>query len=93
MQEKSNIKKTSKSETVKEICLYALGIALLAVWFVLASQSKEGVWMEVLSIMGWVAVWEATSIVIMKRPELRLLQKAYDAASKSDIFFSVNEDK
>ena len=45
--------------------------------------------MEVLSIMGWVAIWEATSIAIMRRPELYHVGKTYDRASKARIIVDV----
>ena len=47
--------------------------------------------MEVLSIMGWVAIWEATSIAIMRRPELIHVQKTYDRASKAQIIVDVSK--
>jgi hypothetical protein len=34
--------------------------------------------LEILSIIGWVAIWEATSIAIINRPELVALRKSYE---------------
>ena len=91
-QQRSNIKHELKLETYREICLGVLGLILLSFWFFL-SQSREGIWMEVLSIMGWVAIWEATSIAIMRRPELHLLKKTYDHASKAQIVIDVAKEE
>lgn len=63
-----------------------MGLALLTLWFFLA-RTHDNFWMEVLSIMGWVAIWEATSIAIMRRPELSYLKKTYCKASKAKIVF------
>ena len=84
----SNNRHEMMLETVREICLAVLGLILLSLWFLL-SASIENMWMEVLSIMGWVAIWEATSIAIMTRPELYHVRKTYDRASKAKIIIDV----
>ena len=89
-QERSNVQQEAKVETIREIALAIVGVLLLTVWF-FVSQSVESVWMEVLSIMGWVAVWEATSIAIMRRPELYVRRKIYDQASKAEIIIEVKK--
>jgi len=68
----------------KMVCLAALGVALLALWLYLAATT-ESVGVEILSIMGWVCVWEATSIAIMQRPELRIMQKNLDRLTHAEI--------
>ena len=87
-QEKSNNRYEMRQETFREICLAVLGVIFLSLW-VFLSATREGVWMEVLSIMGWVAVWEATSIAIMRRPELYHVKKTYDRVSKARIVVEV----
>ena len=89
-QEKQNNQRAILTETTKEVALAAVGILLLMLWFILSS-SQDSVWMEVLSIMGWVAIWEATSIAIMRRPELIHVQKTYDRASKAQIIVDVSK--
>ena len=90
-QEKSNNKHEMLLETFKEILLAGLGLILLSIWFFLSS-TRESVWMEMLSIMGWVAIWEATSIAIMRRPELYHVRKIYDRALKAQIIVEVAKD-
>lgn len=89
-QEKSNNQREIMIETFREICLAVLGLILLSLWAFL-SASHEGMWMEVLSIMGWVAIWEATSIAILRRPELYHVRKTYDRASKAKIIIDVTK--
>ncbi|MBO7710527.1 MAG: hypothetical protein J6S83_08670 [Lachnospiraceae bacterium] len=42
------------------------------------SESAGVVKLEIISIIGWVAIWEAASIAIMQRPELVMMKKAYE---------------
>ena len=77
-------------ETFREICLAVVGLGLLSLWIFL-SRTNEGLWMEVISIMGWVAIWEATSIAIMRRPELFHVKKTYERTSKAKIIIEVAE--
>ena len=83
-QESNNNKHRMKLETLREIALAIVGLIFLSIWFFLSS-SREGVLMEVLSIMGWVAIWEATSIAIIRRPELYFVKKIYEHALKAQI--------
>ena len=69
----------------KLICLGVLGAALLALWLYLSLQKDSSVGLEILSIMGWVCVWEATSIAIMQRPELKRLQLNLKRLIQSEI--------
>ena len=79
-----NLRFLSKIETRKELSLGALGTVILSVWFIL-SHYTEGVFLEILTIMGWVAIWEATGGAILKRPELYQIKKKYELASKAEI--------
>ena len=45
------------------------------------------------SIMGWVTIWEATSITIMQRPELVAMKKNYEQLLKGKIIFHVEADQ
>ena len=90
-QMRKNNRREMMIETFREISLGILGLVFLSLWFFL-SATHDSIWMEVLSIMGWVAVWEATSIAIMRRPELYHVNKLYDHASKAQIVIDVVED-
>ena len=41
--------------------------------------------LEIISIMGWVAIREATSIAIMERPELVSLRRCYERIIRARI--------
>lgn len=81
-QQKDDLRYGLRRMMTKMICLAALGIAILSLWLVL-SVTTETVWVEILSIMGWVVVWEATSIAVMQRTELRLAQLNLEVLSKA----------
>ena len=91
-QRMKNIDHALKLETLKEISLAVLGLMLLSLWFLL-SRTYDNIWMEVLSIMGWVALWEATSILVMRRPELHLLKKTYKKAYNAEITVETAEEE
>lgn len=83
-QEMENIRFISKIETFKELSLGLLGSVILTLWFVLSNYT-EGVYLEILTIIGWVAIWEAAGGALIKRPELYHQKKLYDLASKAEI--------
>ena len=86
-----NLNHLMKVETLKEICLAILGLILLTVWFVF-SQNHDSVWMEVLSIIGWVSIWEAASIAFMRRPEANHVRRTLKHIAESKIVFHIAEN-
>ena len=80
-----------KKLTIKEICLAVLGVILLSIWLYLYSTRPDNVRLEILSIMGWVVIWEATGIAVMQRPEIRLQQKNYQRLADAQIVFELTE--
>ena len=86
--EQDNIRYELKKLTVKEICLGVFGAIILSIWLYLSARSSS-VRIEILSIVGWVAIWEATSIVIMARPELHQVYKALEKAVNAEIIIDV----
>lgn len=81
--------------STKEIGLAVFGVLILGLWAYLSvtSQSLGMVRSEILSIVGWVAIWEATSIVIMERPELTALRNSYNKIINAQILFHVVPDQ
>ena len=86
--EKDNIQFLSKIETYKMHALGILGTLFLSASYLL-SHYTEGVFVEILTIIGWVAIWEATGGVILRRPELYHFRKKYDFALKTEIIIDV----
>ncbi|MBR4728469.1 MAG: hypothetical protein IK080_11335 [Clostridia bacterium] len=76
---------------VKLFALAALGVAFLALWLFLSS-TLETVGVEVVSIMGWVCVWEATSIAVLQRPELHRMLLNIERLTGSEIVFQLAQD-
>ena len=90
-QEKDNINRSLRHYSVKAICLAGLGIIVLAIMFILAANT-DSILLEILDIIGWVAVWEATNIVILEAQDLRQLKKRYAALSKAEIVIRINSN-
>ena len=88
LHEKDNIRFLSKIETYKMHALGILGTLFLSASYLL-SHYTEGVFVEILTIIGWVAIWEAAGGVILRRPELYHFRKKYDFALKTEIIIDV----
>lgn len=84
------VKYSLKRLSMKAACLFVFGTIALAVWFFL-SATYSSVNLEILSIIGWVAIWEATSVTIMGKHDLREQQRDYERASKAEIKIEVSE--
>ena len=93
--EKDNISYEIKKLRVKEFGLALFGVLILGLWAYLSvtSQSLGMVRSEILSIVGWVAIWEATSIVIKERPELIAVRNSYNKIINAQILFHVVPDQ
>ena len=85
--ERDMVKKDLRLLSLKAACLAVFGIVVLVIWYYLSLDS-ESVNLEVLSIIGWVAVWEATSIMIMGRHDLNKLKRNYKRMSEAKIVIS-----
>ena len=83
-QKRDDLHYALKKLTVKMIVLAILGVLILSVWFYLL-LTTESIAVEILSIMAWVCIWEATSILIMERPELIATLKSINKLLNSDI--------
>ena len=77
---------------LKLVSLAVLGAAILALWLYLAATT-ETVGVEILSIMGWVCVWEATSIALLQRPELRRVWLNLERINRAEVVFQIEEEQ
>ena len=89
-QERDDIKYAVKRLTMKEVYLAIIGVVILSLWLYL-SATMENVRVEILSIMGWIAIWEAFSIAIMQRPELLIQQENIYRLVNTEIRFRLAE--
>ena len=86
VQEKDNTKILLKKLTIKEIILGILGIVLIMLWLILSRES-DNVFLEILSILGWVTTWEAANIAILERTDLITTIRPFDMAISADYVF------
>lgn len=90
-QKEEDIKHNLKTRYLKSAGLAIFGVIVLAIWFFL-SANTDSVNLEVLSIIGWVAIWEATSIIIIQNQELRYEKKLYKRLFEAEINTIVNRE-
>ena len=75
--------------TLKAIALALIGIIVLMIWFIVSDDASVKV--EILCIIGWVGVWEATDIFILERPALRHTRYHLNKLANAEIIFSQSE--
>lgn len=83
-QQQDNLKFELKKISFKEVSLGVFGMILLFIWFFFSSGA-DNINLELLSIVGTVAVWESVSIAFMVRPDLYKMKKSFDKVLKADI--------
>jgi hypothetical protein len=59
------VNRTLNKLFIKAACLGIFGVIILSIWIVL-SANAENVNIEILSIVGWVAIWEMTNILLIE---------------------------
>lgn len=79
----------AKLETIKEAVLVLFGLSILSLWYVM-TESGEGLYLEIMEIVGWVAIWEASTSALLRRPELYHKKREYEFALKADIIVDVS---
>lgn len=73
---------------LKTIGMSIFGVILLAIYFTLELTSSNPVFMEFLSIAGWVAAWEAVDSWLLQRKALRLEYLYVGQAALSKVSFA-----
>lgn len=79
---------SAKLEITKGLFLLFLGVVILSFRYILAERG-EALYLDVMEIMGWVAIWEATSGALLRVPELYHKKKEHEFVSKADIIIEV----
>ena len=76
----------------KLVGLFAVGLAFLSLYFFFALQREDGLFLEVLSVIGSFAVWEAADCLILERREINteILNTAQNLTQ--DVEFVSGED-
>ena len=89
LQEKDDLDYAIKRLNLKAITLALIGFIVLFIWFILSDI--ESIRIEILCIIGWVGVWEATDIFILERPALRHTRYHLNKLANAEIIFSQSE--
>lgn len=82
------ISRDHKRSSMKQVLLFVIGITFIAIWA--AMSSKTGVIvLEVLSIIGSFAVWEAANVWIVDKPAMRIQQLRLKRMKETEVRFTV----
>lgn len=89
-----NVVHERRTMLLKQLALIVFGVLILLLWFYLSSRADLAttVQLEILSIMGWVAIWEATSIALLQLPALFKRKKEYKKTFNARIIIDVVSD-
>ncbi|MBO7710075.1 MAG: hypothetical protein J6S83_06375 [Lachnospiraceae bacterium] len=87
----TEVKKTMdidrKFNTLNMIRLLVIGIFFILLWYFVRSRTA-GVGPEILSIIGSFAIWEATNILIVDNPEIRMNKLLLKILENAEITFT-----
>ena len=73
---------------INQLWLFGIGVAFIALWFFIAAKT-ENILVEVLSIIGSFAVWEAANIWIVEAPELRIYRHRLARLEDTEVLITV----
>ena len=76
---------------IKAIVMLIFGAATLSLWLYVSAKT-DSVFAEILSIIGWVFVWEATDIFVLQQADSRDDIRCLKRLIQSDIRFTVAKD-
>lgn len=79
-----------KFNTLNMIRLMVIGIFFILLWLYV-SAGTDGVGPEILSIIGSFAVWEATNILIVDNPEIRINKLLLRILENAEITFTTRQ--
>ncbi len=75
-----------RHNTLNQIRLFIIGVTFISIWLA-ASTYLDGLWPEVLSIIGSFSVWEAANIWIKGNPEVKARRLVLESLRSSEITF------
>lgn len=64
-------KENLRTNRIKTVLMTVLGVIFLTIYFAMELTSSNPVFMEFLSIAGWVAAWEAVDSWLLQRKEIQ----------------------
>ena len=77
--------------TLKQLTLFVIGILFISLWLFAASRT-ENLLVEILSIIGSFALWEAADIWIVEKPVMRIEEKRLKKKLQAEVEFTVTGD-
>lgn len=77
--------------SLRQLRLFLIGIAFIALWLFASSKIKE-IWLEVLSIIGSFAVWEAANIWVIDKPDIRIKKRLLRLLGSAEIRYTCAKD-
>lgn len=85
--EYNSLVREQRRTRIRQLRLFLIGIFFIAIWLYF-SMKKDNIFVEVLSIIGSFAVWEASDIWIVESPELRIRKRRTDRLHGTEIRFA-----
>ena len=85
--ERLQLTKEKKSNTVKQLWMFGVGVLFIAVGLYAASI-LPALLGEIISTIGAFAMWEAASIWIVQNPSNRIKRKWIDSLTRTEVTFS-----
>ena len=82
--ELAQIKRSKRFNFIKQLRLFLIGLAFVAAG-ILLGKYLNSIPVEILSIIGSFAVWEAANIWIVENPALRLKQRLNEKLLQAEI--------
>lgn len=87
--EKNSLEKEQHLASIRQIRLFVIGIIFISVWLIM-SANIENILVEVLSIIGSFAIWEAADIWIVGKPEIHVKKRVLQRLQETNICISIN---
>ena len=71
--------------------MFAIGIVFIAIWLLVETYTSILI-VEILSIIGSFAIWEASNIWIVEKPSIRLKRHRLRRLMDTEIRFTVQKE-
>ena len=82
--ELNSLEKAKKVYSMKQIRLFIIGFIFIAIWLAF-SKTNFAVIVEILSIIGSFAIWEATNIWLIDKPDLKMRRIKFEFLKNFEI--------
>lgn len=89
--EEKNEEQLLHISSMKQVRLFAIGLAFIAIWLLVKTITNVLI-VEILSIIGSFAIWEASNIWIVEKPNIRLKRHRLRRLMDTEIRFTVQKE-